>query len=118
MIADLTFITLFGVACIFMLAAAFTSFMEKEIRAGLLFFLIGFVLSLSFSAVILFLPDNTSIRWLSVISCPYNHPHNWLNRFIRFSILNNLLFQNVARKLDDVFYGRYPVKKNTGNNDL
>jgi len=40
--------------------------------------------------------------------CPYSHPDNWLHRFIRWGIKNNLVFRYLAVKLDDVFYGKKP----------
>ena len=46
-----------------------------------------------------------------VISCPYAHPDNWFHRFIRWGIKNNLVFREMAVKLDDIFYGKKPKMK-------
>ncbi|MGW8315549.1 MAG: 4Fe-4S dicluster domain-containing protein, partial [Bacteroidales bacterium] len=46
-------------------------------------------------------------RCISV--CPYSHPDNFLHRFVRWGIKNNLLFRHLAIKLEDVIYSRRPV---------
>jgi ferredoxin len=46
-----------------------------------------------------------------MIACPYAHPDNYLHKFFRWGIKNNLLFRILAVKLDDIFYGRRPGLK-------
>ena len=48
-------------------------------------------------------------RCMSV--CPYSHPDNLLHNIIRFGIRNNFLFRRMAIWLDDYFYGKKPMSK-------
>lgn len=48
-------------------------------------------------------------RCMSV--CPYSHPNNIFHNAVRWGIKNNVLFSNIALKLDNIFYGRKPKPK-------
>jgi ferredoxin len=48
-------------------------------------------------------------RCISV--CPYSRENNFLHKIIRAGIRHNFIFRNVAVVLDDLFYGKKPVRK-------
>jgi ferredoxin len=43
--------------------------------------------------------------------CPYSHRPNILHRAVRSGIRRSLLFRRLAIKLDDIFYGKRPIRE-------
>jgi len=43
--------------------------------------------------------------------CPFSHENNLMHNFIRWGIKNSYIFRRFAILMDDLFYGKNPVKK-------
>jgi len=43
--------------------------------------------------------------------CPYSHPNNMLHNVIRWGTARSGLFRRAALRMDDLFYGRIPVRR-------
>jgi len=45
--------------------------------------------------------------------CPYSHPNTFYHNLIRWGIARSGFFRRVALRLDDIFYGKEPTKRET-----
>jgi len=47
---------------------------------------------------------------LCMRSCPYSHPNNLMHNIVRVGLRRSAMFRKVALALDDLFYGRIPLR--------